>query len=188
MTQNSENSGRVRVATLKAAQEHAFEIVPDEMSLARIAKELNLLDLRKLRFTGHILPEGTADWRVEAELGATVVQPCVITLEPVTTRVEEQVTRRFLRDVPAPLPETDEVEMPEDDTIEPLGEVIDLHAVMQEALALALPPYPKRSDAELEKTDFAPPGATPLRDEDVKPFASLAALKRKLEGGDGDSG
>lgn len=185
MTEHSETTGRFRVATLKANREHPFDITLQDDGLARLARDLGLLDLRKLRFRGVIKPEGDADWRIDAMLGATVVQPCSVSLEPVTTRIDEPVIRRFLRHMPDHAPQIDEIEMPEDETIEPLGEVIDLHAVLKEALSLALPPYPKRDDAELRQTDFAAPGATPLRDEDVKPFAGLAALKRKLEGDDG---
>lgn len=188
MTEDSKNTGRFRVSTLKASLEHPFDIGPEPEDLTGIALELGLLDLRKLRFKGKIVPDGDADWRVEAALGATVVQPCVVTLEPVTTRIDERVTRRFLRHMPKPTPETDEIEMPEDETIEPLGEVIDLYAVLQEALALALPPYPKCPDAELKQTGFAAPGTTPLADDDVKPFAGLASLKRKLDGEDGQDG
>ncbi len=45
-------------------------------------------------------------------------------------------------------PTDDEAEMPEDDTAEPLPEVIDPGAVMFEALALALPDYPRAPKAE----------------------------------------
>ena len=184
MTEHSETSGRLRVSALKANREHPFDIRPGDADLARLAEDLDLLDLRKLRFQGTLAPEAGADWRLDASLGATVVQRCVVSLQPVTTRIEAPVVRRFLKHMPDHAPQTDEVEMPEDETIEPLGEVIDLNAVLHEALALALPPYPKRDDAALEQTDFTAPGATPLSDADVKPFAGLADLKRKLESGD----
>ena len=67
-------------------------------------------------------------------LGATVTQACVVTLAPVITRIEETVTRRYLADMPEP--EGEEVEMPEDDSAEPLPVIIDPGAVMIEALAL----------------------------------------------------
>ena len=74
-----------------------------------------------------------------------------------------------------------EVEMPEDETIDPLGEQIDLWAVMTEALALALPAYPRADRAELETDSAIPPGAAPIEEEETKPFAALADLKKKLE-------
>lgn len=180
MTKHSENDGKFRVADLSANRPKRFSLTPDEASCARIAKDLDLLALRKLRFDGVLQADGKSNWRLDAQLGATVVQPCSVTLAPVTTRIEEKVTRSFVRDWPGVDPEADEVEMPEDDTIEPLGEVIDVRALMQEALSLALPPYPRSADAALEQANFAPPGTVPLTDADAKPFAALAALKRKL--------
>ena len=79
--------------------------------------------------------------------------------------------------------------MPEDDSEEPLPEVIDAGAVMIEALVLALPDYPRSSGAALGEAVHAPPGVAPLRDADLRPFAGLAGLAQKLAGnGDGPDG
>jgi uncharacterized metal-binding protein YceD (DUF177 family) len=142
--------------------------------------------VRKLRFEGTLHPEGRADWRLEADLGATVVQTCVVTLEPVTSRIDEAVMRRYAAEVDQP-EGAGEYEMPEDDTLEPLPAVLDLGAVMAEALALALPPFPRARGADLGEAVFAPPGVQAMRDDDALPFAGLrAALKRG--GSDGDTG
>jgi hypothetical protein len=57
--------------------------------------------------------------------------------------------------------------------------------VATEALALALPAYPRRDGATLgAHAASAPPGAAPLTDAEVRPFAALAALRAKYgEGG-----
>ena len=47
---------------------------------------------------------------------------------------------------PAPEPEGGEVEMPQDDATEALGDTIDLHGLFAEALALALPDFPRAPD------------------------------------------
>ena len=67
----------------------------------------------------------------------------------------------------------------EDDEIEPLAERIDLGLVATEALALALPAYPRKPGAELGPAASAPPGPAPPRTR-AKPFAALAALRGKL--------
>ena len=176
---------RLAVSALSPRKAHRFELRPDAARMAALAEELGLDALRKLRFSGELRAEGRADWRLTGRLGATVTQACVVTLEPVTTRIEEDVERRFLADWPPGEEQGDEVEMPEDETIDPLGEVIDLETVMAEALALTLPPYPRKSDVEEPvEAQAAPPGETPLTDADVKPFAGLADLKKKLEGGE----
>ena len=177
---SSQKKTAYRLSELSAGRPTTFELRPDKPQMKRIAAELGLEGLRKLSFVGTVRSEGKTDWRLDAMLGATVVQGCVITLDPVTTRLDTPVKRVFVNDMPDRLTE-DEVEMPDDDTLEPLGDVIDLNTVMTEALALALPDYPRSSDAQLEQTEFMPPDAQPIREEETKPFAALAALKNKFD-------
>jgi|SRR6056297_104635 len=177
---SSQKKTAYRLSELSAGRPTTFELRPDKPQMERIAAELGLEGLRKLSFVGTVRSEGKTDWRLDAMLGATVVQGCVITLDPVTTRLDTPVKRVFVNDMPDRLTE-DEVEMPDDDTLEPLGDVIDLNTVMTEALALALPDYPRSSDAQLEQTEFMPPDAQPIREEETKPFAALAALKNKFD-------
>lgn len=172
------------LARLPRGTERSFDIAPSPEDRARLAREMDLSGLRKLRWTGRLVPEGARDWRLEAKLGATVVQPCAITAEPVTTRIDEPVLRRYLADMDEP--EGDEVEMPEDDTAEPLPATLDLWAVMAEALALALPLYPRAPGAALDDAVFAPPGVAPLTEERAKPLAGLAALRDRLTDGGGN--
>ena len=160
---------------------------PDADERASLAEELGLLGLRKLAFTGQLTPDGARDWRLDARLGATVVQPCVVTLAPVTTRIDEDVIRRYLAEMPD-LPAGDEIEMPEDETAEPLPASLDLKTVMREALALALPDFPRAEDAPAGDMSVTRPGSEPLSDDDVKPFAALKSLRKKLEGGGDDKG
>ncbi len=171
-----------RIAELSTRQPTAFDLAPTPETLTALRDELGLDGLRKLRFSGEITSEGASGWRLEGHLGATVVQPCVVTLEPVTTRIEEDVIRRYMPGTPGADDLPEEMEMPEDETVEPLGDRIEPWAVMTEALALALPVYPRREDVPLEETAFAEPGVEPLTDEDVKPFAGLKALRDKLQG------
>ena len=168
----------LRVSDLNQNAATPFSVRPDSAALKAIAAELELLGLRKLSLIGELQGKGATDWRLNAKLGATVVQPCGVTLEPVTTRIDVPITRIFQRDyidVDAP-----EAEVPEDDTAEPLGPWIDPAQVMVEALVLALPLYPRAKDVELGEQIFAQPGVAPMRDEDARPFAGLAALREQL--------
>ena len=74
--------------------------------------------------------------------------------------------------------------MPDDDTIEPLPDVIDLGAVLAEALALNLPLYPRADGAHLDQAVFTEPGKLPMTDEDARPFAGLAGLRDQLKSED----
>ena len=97
-------------------------------------------------------------------------------------KVEEPVLRRYLADYAAP--QGDEVEITEDES-EPLPEVIDIAAVAVEALALALPAWPRAPGAELGEAVFAEPGVAPMRQADLNPFAGLASLAERLKKDDG---
>jgi len=166
----------LKMAALSRHQPFTFLLEPDAAARADLAEDLGITQVRKLRFSGELIPEGRADWLLRADLGATVVQPCVVTLAPVTTRIDDRITRRFLARWVDPEVGS-ETEMPQDDTIEPLPEELDLARVMAEALALALPDYPRAAGAELGEVVYTEPGAEPLTEERVKPFAALAKLK-----------
>lgn len=131
----------VRLRDRRRREPLPFRLEPDADQRSVLAERLGLRGLRKLRFAGTLTPEGAADWRLDAELGATVVQDCGVTLDQVVTRIEEDVVRRYLSDLPPPPP--GETEMPEDETAEPLPSALDLREVMAEALSLALPPFPR---------------------------------------------
>ncbi|SLN18746.1 YceD family protein [Pseudooctadecabacter jejudonensis] len=176
----------LRLADLPNRKRSAFTIEPDAAGRAALAETLDVLTIRKLRLTGAMIPMGKSDWRLEASLGATVQQACVITLEPVTTRIDEDIMRTYTAHFD--VPDAAEVEMPEDDTTEPLPETLDLVAVMAEALALSLPPFPRKDGAEIGQAVFTEPGKAAMTDEDARPFAGLAALRAGLENkDDGDA-
>lgn len=174
MTSTAVFTHRLRVAHLnpRAATEVALE--PDAEARAAIAADLGLLDLPALRFNARITAQGNDAWLLQGHLSARVVQPCVVTLAPVETPIDEDVRRIFSPHAVAPVEE--EAEMP-DDEMELLGQFIDAGAVMVEALALALPLYPRAADAELPEAE---PEA-PDEDDRRKPFAGLDALLSKRD-------
>ncbi len=170
----------LRTAGLGARTATPFDLRPNGPQRAALAAYLDIMAIPEMRFRGTITPAGRRDLVLEGVLTARVVQACVVTLDPVTTHLSEQVRRRYVEDFT--LPEGDEVEMPEDDGIEPLPQAIDLGEVATEALTLALPLYPKAAGASLGETVHAEDGVTPLRDADLRPFAGLAGLAMKTGG------
>ena len=165
----------VAVAELVRRGGLRFALVPDAPARARLAQALGAETLRKVRLVGEIVASGRHDWALRADLGATAVQACVVTAEPVTTRVEGVVERLYVRDLPEPTEA--EAEIPEDDRLEPLGTTIDLGALLIEALALELPDYPRAPGASLpsDAPDEAPEASRP------NPFAALAAQKKAAD-------
>ena len=172
-------SAPLRLAELAARKPTRFDISPDAATRAAIAEWADIRGLEALRLNGTLTPQGRSDWLLQAEFGARVVQDCVITLAPVVTELREGVQRRYLADMPEP--EGEEIEMPEDDTAEPLPSEIDLAAVALEVLELALPLYPRAEGVELGEALAAEEGVAPLRDEDTRPFANLRDLLKDRE-------
>ncbi len=170
----------LRVSKLVADAKTPFEIEADAAICSQLKEDLDLLGLKKLRFSGTIRAEGRKDWRLEGQLGATIIQPCIATLEPVTTRVEVKVMRIFQKGFT--YSEEEESEMTQDDSLEPLGAWIDPFAVMAEELSLALPQYPRKKEAAEVAMSVTEPGKIAMSDENAKPFAALGALKSQLSG------
>ncbi len=180
MSGNNSSKSLFRVSDLSQKQGASFSLTPSADALREIESALGLQAVRKVRFEGDLSTFGKRDWQLNGKLGATVVQSCVVTLEPVTTRIDTDVTRQFIADYEAPSEE--EYELTDDENIEPLPTEIDVFEILKESLALALPPYPRKENAELTTSAYTEPGKKAMTDEDVKPFAGLAALRDKLSG------
>ncbi len=170
---------RFRTGGLSPRKPTRFSYRPDAAERKALAEDLELLGLAHLDLTGEIRPNGRDELLLEARLVARADQPCSVTLVPVPATVDEAVRRRYVAGYQ--LPEGEEVEMPEDDTLEPMPEVIDLAEVAAEALALALPLYPRAPGVEFTQALHAGDGVAPLSDTDVKPFSALQALADKLK-------
>lgn len=169
-----------RSGALSTRKPTRFDLRTTAAERAAMAEDLGLLELPYLHFKGEIRPSGARDFVLEARLEADIVQPCSITLAPVPSKVAENVRRLYISDWIEP--DAEEVEMPEDDNADPIPEVIDIGAVVLEALSLSLPLYPRAEGVALGQLVATPPGAEVLADEVVKPFAGLAALKARLSG------
>jgi uncharacterized metal-binding protein YceD (DUF177 family) len=171
-------STRLRTGSLSPRKPTRFSYRPDVAARRALADDLGLLALNALEMTGEITPSGRDELVLKARLIARVDQACVVSLVPVPAEISETLQRHYLSGLA--LPEADEVEMPEDDSVEPMPEVIDLAELAAEALALALPLYPRAPGAAFAPVLHAPAGVTPLADADLKPFAGLQDLARQL--------
>ncbi|MFL4470974.1 DUF177 domain-containing protein [Tateyamaria armeniaca] len=180
MSKTRPSGSALRVADLAQNVSTGFAIVPDRAAMDAMAEMLELTGLRKVRFQGEVRAKGAADWILTGTLGASVTQPCGVTLEPVNTRIDVPVRRVYLRDF-ADDTDAPEMEMPDDDEVERLGDWIDPDAVLIEALSLAVPDYPRAPGVALGETVLTEPGKTALTDEAVRPFAGLAHLKAQLD-------
>jgi len=171
----------VRLDRLNRAQAFDFDEVPDQETRAALADVLDARSVSKMRFAGVLAPVGDAGWRLDATLGASVVQTCVATLAPVKARVDQKVTRLFLPAEGTVVAEID-IDPEDEEEIEDLPRELDLGAVALEELALALPAYPRAGGGDIEGAFAGPPGAQASDLEPEKPFAKLAILRDRLDG------
>jgi uncharacterized metal-binding protein YceD (DUF177 family) len=145
--------------------------VADGAAREAIAKAAGLAALPRLEAGFDLTRHGADGLRVVGRVSATVVQNCVVTLEPIESEIDEAVDLVFLPDV---APATDAVDLEALEADEPpeaiRDGVIDLGAVATEFLLLGLDPYPRKPGAVFE----APPASDPTS----HPFAALAALKK----------
>lgn len=179
MSKTSDASHQVNLERLPARKSFSFEVnlAPNEREELR--RELGLEGLRKLRFRGTLTPKDAGDWLLRAEMGATAVQKCGISLEPVVTRIDEIVERLYMANIPEQNLDV-ESEITIDDRIEPLPQMLHLLVLLRESLSLSLPSFPRAPGAIAAPYVTTKPGLTPLSDADLKPFAALAELKAKL--------
>ena len=148
-----------------------LDLVADDAARDAIAKAAGLASLPRLEAGFDLKRQGADGLRVVGRIAATVVQNCVVTLEPIESQIDEAVDLVFLPDV---APATDAIDLQAleaDDPPEAIRDgVIDLGAVATEFLLLGLDPYPRKPGAVFD----APPAGDPTS----HPFAALAALKK----------
>lgn len=164
---------------------HAIEAGPEER--AALAARFDILAIDRL--TAEVkLRRDRAGVQVafKARFSASVVQECVVTLEPTPANIEESVEIRFDL-APEILAAELDIEA-DDDSAEPMeGDVLDIGEVIAQHLSLALDPFPRHPSAppapdgeDLLIAEIGPPEpeaeATPETGR-PSPFAALAKLK-----------
>jgi hypothetical protein len=113
-----------------------------------------------------------------AKLDASIVQSCIVTLEPVRSRIEREIARELLLASPVrralpkeALPPTPSVDDELTEEIDSL--TYDLAAPLLEEFSLAIDPYPRAPGVAFESPKDSPEKAE-------GPFAALKALKGQV--------
>ena len=154
-----------------------IELKPDAATREAIAKAAEVVAVSRLESSFDLALHGSDSLRVTGRVTATVEQNCVVTLEPLSNEIDEEVDLLFTppRDLPKPAEPVDDsgeaagspaVDAPE----ELINGTVDLAAVTLEFLILGIDPYPRKPGAVFD---------TPTAgDAGPHPFAALAALKK----------
>lgn len=151
-----------------------------EAERARLATFLSIESLDSFAFRYHLAPTSSGRFLLTGKIDARLTQLCIVTLEPVSEHVEEDVALEcWPQDQIEGEGEEDSETVPDalpDDPPVPIVEgKIDLGALAAELLASAINPYPRKEGVEFEWEDPKDVGADKLQ----SPFAELAKLKMK---------
>jgi hypothetical protein len=169
---------QVPVAVEDVAEDgRRFDLIADAETRAAVARIAGLRELPRLVANLEVTRHGAGGLCVTGRVMATVGQTCIVTLEPLTDEVAEEVALVFAPKTAAKGQAAASAWSGKtSDGTEPLLDGrIDLGVLATEFLILGLDPYPRKSDAV-----FRPPeDATP----DAEPFAALAALKKDRQEG-----
>ena len=161
--------------------ETVIDIEADADERAALARRFGLLALDSLTAKVGLTSVDGGLVRVHGTLAAKVTQACVVTLEPVMTRVEGSFERLYGAGAPeeagGPITDADAEESPEPFT----HGAVDVGEAVAEQLALELDPFPRAPGAAF---DGFSNGSKSVGDDDTGdagPFAVLARLKEKPE-------
>ena len=181
-----EFSRTVAVDRMEAVE--TLDIVADGPERAALARRFGLDSLDALTASVTLTKFGDGRRvRLSANFFADVVQSCVVTLEPVPSRIEDSFVLVYDEDAGGAAEAEIVVLLKGQISPEPLpGNVIDVGEAVAEHLALALDPYPRAPGGELPALGLAPGGADAGKEGDDtagevsdSPFKELAKLRRK---------
>lgn len=151
-----------------------LELSIGEEERAELAALLGITEVQKLDVSLHAV-KFRGGMRVTGRLVAAIVQPSVVTLEPVRQEIGEPVDRIFLPAGGRPhTPANTEifVDIEGEDLPDHFeGPEADLSGLIIETLALAIDPYPRAPGESLDTLGL------PEAHVEASPFASLKSLK-----------
>lgn len=160
----------------------AVKASPEEC--AALAEAADVVDVAALEAEFLVRPWSGHGFSVTGRVTARLTQSCVVTLEPIETRVDEMVDLRLVppEHLAKYLETPDEKGEIDVDVLAPdLPEaiengVIDLGAIATEHFMLGIDPYPRKPGAAF---DAAAAGLGEAAPETTSPFAALARLKKE---------
>jgi uncharacterized metal-binding protein YceD (DUF177 family) len=155
-----------------------LKVLLDEAARAALAEQLKLVGIDSFDAELTVAPL-RGGIRALGRLVADIVQPSVVTFEPVSQHIDEQIDRVFLPEAHAhkPTPGSEVfIDLEDDDFPDHIdGPEVDLSALLIETLALAIDPYPRLPGENLNSLGID------LGNELSGPFAALKKLKKSSD-------
>ncbi len=151
-----------------------YEIAASAEERVALAKRFDLLTLDRLEAQVQLVPIAAGFYRLSAAFVAELTQACVVTFEPVATRIEENFSLLY----GAQDDQKDVLLDGDSEIVEPVeGGMVDIGEAVAQQLSLALDPFPRAPEAATEN------GAIVAGEQRLdSPFALLAKLRKAEEG------
>lgn len=141
------------------------DVVADEAERESLAAANDVQSVQSFAARIELKPFGREGLAARGSLTAEATRVCVVSLEPFTERVEEEIDIRFAPEEPGGADEGSSEDQPD-----PLvGGNVDLGAVAAEFFTLGLSPHPRKPGAELSSEGSG--------GENLSPFAALRSLR-----------
>ncbi|KKX34320.1 DUF177 domain-containing protein [Rhizobium sp. LC145] len=161
----------------------SVHVEANERELEGLAKLWQVVSVKSLKADLQVVRWKKDGIRIKGRVEADIVQSCVVTLEPVEARLDEHFEQIFVPEdsklarivtgeTAEMLIDPDGPDLPETFS----GDTIDAGAVVAEFAALAIDPYPRKSDVEFSPHLEGDAGETTKR---PSPFAVLKDWKKE---------
>ncbi len=169
------------VSIADGGEEFSGRLEFNEADRARLAQFLGLQSVDSFCLEYRLSASSQDRFLLTGHLDARVTQLCVVTLEPVSGRIEEEISLECWPEAQLGVISKDEAgtedgSLPEDLPVPIVGGRVDLGALAAELLASAIDPYPRKEGVDFDWRD-PKDGSS---DNPASPFAELAKLKSKL--------
>lgn len=143
--------------------------------LAAVANELGLLSIKSLGTRFKISAIAGGGYRLKGDIEADAEQSCIVSLEPVRSKIAEPFDVELRQDQPA-TPEEGEIAILAGHDEEDFdGKTIPVGRIVFETFSASLDPYPRKADAEFSWRDDVAE-----KSENKGPFSPLSKLKSDL--------
>jgi uncharacterized metal-binding protein YceD (DUF177 family) len=143
-----------------------------------LAKRFDIVEVKSLKAFLTLIPKPQEVIDVTGKIEVTIVQNCVVTLEPLVNRMELEINLTF---VPEEQNDKGGGEAVIDDLSDEIevfsGGKIDIGEMVAQQVGVNIDPYPRKPNAVLPVTEF---GA--LSEKKPQPFAKLVDVMKDKKG------
>jgi len=168
----------VSLSVLAQTKNYCFKHHCSLKELSDLGDLMQVTKISRFSFSGNILQTSSKKYKLSSTLKGSLIQKCVITSNPVKTILDTTIKRYYIsaKSNCVPFDTESNVAFSELEFIE---NELDIGDIIIEALALAIPDYPKKQNVKFNGVTITENGLEPLDKIVNNPFSSLEKLKNK---------